>query len=607
MYGQPAYTLPQNPVQYYAVPGNSPVPHYGRNSQDAQPQLQPVYLVHHQQPAMAMQPYPAVVGMPTQVVGNPIPQAMAVPGVPGYGAQGWAYRPVMVEPPPNVPVWGYGPDQSRGYSEQQQQQQELRNSSNWQRGPQQGYGRSGAAVPGGFHGRAEVHSSSPSLGNPSGDSRRPDRGFESSNGGRHHPSGGPGRQHMNRQAPIPQSPASSQSKQLNCEACEKSFTVPSQYTAHMHTHVQCDETGCSFSASGKVVKEHKLTAHRKSNNPNVMVALKASEEDDDEIRAWREERMRNYPTRSNIQRKKEALEGKVARGELIDEDTRKRQQRMKEILAKQAELGVPVAEVPAHYLSQSYKEDRGRGRKSLAGEGVTTSMNGADSKKRKLEEDASVTTGTVEQPSKFARVNVGLSNSDSNSGADLPSKSESENPQDRVVAQSIEESDTRHEDKDEAVGKPSDKPGKTQCYFYQRGRCKKGFKCHFAHTGPRGKKGGDNEAGRGGPKGVGVEKKRPPTLLSKLLQGEINRDKSYILQCLRYFVNNNFLLNWPNQLSESIELPEQSDDAHESSDYSEGEVVEAPDVLLADTAIINTLLSERPEVLAKVVEMETEA
>uniref|UniRef100_A0A7I4CVX0 C2H2-type domain-containing protein n=1 Tax=Physcomitrium patens TaxID=3218 RepID=A0A7I4CVX0_PHYPA len=499
MYGQPAYTLPQNPVQYYAVPGNSPVPHYGRNSQDAQPQLQPVYLVHHQQPAMAMQPYPAVVGMPTQVVGNPIPQAMAVPGVPGYGAQGWAYRPVMVEPPPNVPVWGYGPDQSRGYSEQQQQQQELRNSSNWQRGPQQGYGRSGAAVPGGFHGRAEVHSSSPSLGNPSGDSRRPDRGFESSNGGRHHPSGGPGRQHMNRQAPIPQSPASSQSKQLNCEACEKSFTVPSQYTAHMHTHVQCDETGCSFSASGKVVKEHKLTAHRKSNNPNVMVALKASEEDDDEIRAWREERMRNYPTRSNIQRKKEALEGKVARGELIDEDTRKRQQRMKEILAKQAELGVPVAEVPAHYLSQSYKEDRGRG------------------------------------------------------------------------------------------------------------RCKKGFKCHFAHTGPRGKKGGDNEAGRGGPKGVGVEKKRPPTLLSKLLQGEINRDKSYILQCLRYFVNNNFLLNWPNQLSESIELPEQSDDAHESSDYSEGEVVEAPDVLLADTAIINTLLSERPEVLAKVVEMETEA
>lgn len=31
--------------------------------------------------------------------------------------------------------------------------------------------------------------------------------------------------------------------------------------------------------------------------------LRASEEDDDEIRAWREERMRNYPTRSNIQRK----------------------------------------------------------------------------------------------------------------------------------------------------------------------------------------------------------------------------------------------------------------------------------------------------------------
>ena len=61
------------------------------------------------------------------------------------------------------------------------------------------------------------------------------------------------------------------------------------------------------------------------------------------------------------------------------------------------------------------------------------------------------------------------------------------------------------------------------------------------------------------------------------------------------------------QPSESTQLTLESDAGEDSSDYSEGEVVEAPDMLLADTAIINTLLSERPEVLAKVMEMETQA
>jgi hypothetical protein len=278
-------------------------------------------------------------------------------------------------------------------------------------------------------------------------------------------------------------------------------------------------------------------------------------------------------------------------------------QRMKEILAKQAELGVPVAEVPAYYLSQPHRDDRARGRRNLdppgrqmpasAGDGSSGSMSAADSKKRKLGEDADITTSIEEQSSKSARINTGL--------AELPTKSQCENPEVKVVAQA--------EDRDEAgTSQPSDKPTKTQCYFYQRGRCRKGSKCHFAHT--RGKKGGEGEGGRKGAAAAAaaaLEKKRPPTLLSKLLQGDVTRDKSYILQCLRFFVNNNFLLDGIVQPSESTQLALESDAGEDSSDYSEGEVVEAPDMLLADTAIINTLLSERPEVLAKVMEMETQA
>lgn len=279
---------------------------------------------------------------------------------------------------------------------------------------------------------------------------------------------------------------------------------------------------------------------------------------------------------------------------------------MKEILAKQAELGVPVAEVPAHYLSHHHKDDRARGRMNLdpigkhipasAGAGYSASMSAADLRKRKLSEDTEITTSISDQPSKSARMDNDLT--------EWPTKSQCENPEVKVVAQA--------EDRGEAgTSQPSDKPAKTQCYFYQRGRCRKGSKCQFAHI--RGKKGGEGEAGQGGRKAAAaaaaaaLEKKRPLTLLSKLLQADITRDKSHILQCLRFFVNNNFLLDGIVQPSESVQLTLESDAAEDSSDYSEGEVVEAPDMLLADTAIINTLLSERPEVLAKVMEMETQA
>lgn len=287
-------------------------------------------------------------------------------------------------------------------------------------------------------------------------------------------------------------------------------------------------------------------------------------------------------------------------------------QRMKEILAKQAELGVPVAEVPAYYLS--HKDDRARGRKSsdrgptgkqISSLPATTvdglTINGSDSKKRKLGEDANATT--EEQPSKSARMNTGNSVL---SSAELPTQSECDIPEEKVEPQVAI---PRGEHRDEAgSSQPLDKSSKTQCYFYPRGRCKKGSKCHFAHT--RGKKGGEGEvAGRGGRQkgGAALDKKRPPTLLSKLLQADITRDKNYILQCLRFFVNNNFLLDGIVQPYESNQLTLESDAAEDSSDYSEGEVVEAPDMLLADTAIINTLLSERPEVLAKVIGMETQA
>lgn len=305
---------------------------------------------------------------------------------------------------------------------------------------------------------------------------------------------------------------------------------------------------------------------------------------------------------------------------------------MKEILAKQAELGVPVAEVPAYYLSQSHKDQRPLGGKekndrttqnhkeiaSTTGSRRSTSNNVSDFKKRKQEVVVEGAISNESQLVKVARMNgdsvIGHSNSLGVASTELSSKPLPVDSQVTSIVQSQAGALVKGEDGEGAGINPLSKSSKQQCYFYQRGRCKKGAKCHYAHTGP---KRGDSEATRGGrgiQKGGAADKKRPPTLLSKLLESSILRDKSYILQCLRYFVNNNFLVDWPNQPAKVSDLDVEEDTSCENnSDNSDGEVVEEPDVLAADSAIINCLLSERPEVLADVLnstenaEMECEA
>ncbi|MCL7034013.1 hypothetical protein MKW94_016241 [Papaver nudicaule] len=67
-----------------------------------------------------------------------------------------------------------------------------------------------------------------------------------------------------------------------------------------------------------------------------------------EIQQWRAERKKNHPLRSNA---KKRLAGKHS--EDIDGSAKRRRQQLKEILAKQAELGVEVAELPPDYLTDS--------------------------------------------------------------------------------------------------------------------------------------------------------------------------------------------------------------------------------------------------------------
>ncbi|KAG7555701.1 Nuclear fragile X mental retardation-interacting protein 1 conserved domain [Arabidopsis suecica] len=74
-----------------------------------------------------------------------------------------------------------------------------------------------------------------------------------------------------------------------------------------------------------------------------------------DVHQWREARRKNFPTRLNVEKKVK----KYVSASILDEEAKMRRQQLREVLAKQAELGVEVAEVPSHYLSNTDEQVHG--------------------------------------------------------------------------------------------------------------------------------------------------------------------------------------------------------------------------------------------------------
>ncbi|KAI3448732.1 hypothetical protein Pfo_005397 [Paulownia fortunei] len=81
-----------------------------------------------------------------------------------------------------------------------------------------------------------------------------------------------------------------------------------------------------------------------------------------EIQQWREARRKNYPSNANMEKTLllQKLKENPTQPEVTDAVAKIRRQQLKEILAKQAELGCEVAEVPSCYLSDSELQTDGR-------------------------------------------------------------------------------------------------------------------------------------------------------------------------------------------------------------------------------------------------------
>ncbi|XP_073808725.1 FMR1-interacting protein NUFIP1 isoform X1 [Danio rerio] len=96
-----------------------------------------------------------------------------------------------------------------------------------------------------------------------------------------------------------------------CDSCDRGFKTQDKYEEHIAQHVKCSVPDCQFSAHEKLVKIHWRNNHTAG-------AKRIKLETEEDIRRWREERRRNYPTLRNVEKKQKLMEVKEQRGDVLE-------------------------------------------------------------------------------------------------------------------------------------------------------------------------------------------------------------------------------------------------------------------------------------------------
>ncbi|KAK4424764.1 hypothetical protein Salat_1670000 [Sesamum alatum] len=256
---------------------------------------------------------------------------------------------------------------------------------------------------------------------------------------------------------------------------------------------------------GKGNKNNGVKNFNYSNSEQIQAGKKRSlvlNYTEQEIQQWREERRKNYPSNANMER----LKQNPTQKDVTDTVAKIRRQQLKEVLAKQAELGCEVAEIPLCYLSDSETQTDRR-------------------------QQASKVFGKRERfPNKFDKKGK-FHQSDQFSKKQKPENDDSANLQ--------EQSDR----------------------FTKKPRLANG-----CITKP-------------------CTDNKEPSLLKKLLNSDIKRDKKHLLQVFRFMVMNSFFENGPEKpLKFPVVVVKESGDVSELVEEPHAVKGDTPDALASTTA-----------------------
>eukprot|EP00898_Chlorokybus_atmophyticus_P003050 jgi/Chlat1/3746/Chrsp259S03894 len=391
--------------------------------------------------------------------------------------------------------------------------------------------------------------------------------------------------HPSRSPSMPRFVDPMEHKEHKCEPCQRTFAGKAQFTAHVATHTKCGRQGCTFEASGKMLKEHQQSAHM---SPAVAAKWKQAcvwDENRDEIERWRAERKRSFPTRDNVERKRKQADERTATG-AIDVDAVDRRKRLREILAQQRRLGLPVAEIAPHLLRDPVNRPRPynprsqqHGHPNKTQPTPQQTATAVEARDRDASAASPMASGVAHAPMQgTAQLTGDMAQRDSQQGpegAAVPNHAHLDEPD---AKRKRNDSNGNADMPAMSVAEPMERPAqladgttgpasttaprrRKPCYYFAQGRCRKGNNCTFAHDTASNQQNTSSKSVEKGPARNNrphnpTQRKRDPTLLEKLLAREIRLENSRLLQAFRFLVLNNFFgedkpLVFPQTLAEA--------------------------------------------------------
>lgn len=318
--------------------------------------------------------------------------------------------------------------------------------------------------------------------------------------------------HVNSNSNQPNTPNNpNNNEQYHCDACSIAFPTLSALNSHNASHIKC--TKCEFVGSKKVVSAHFQSAHGKFAGrglKTITIQVPGSKHSQrfkicvgnhpDDIREWIEERKKKFPTKANIALKEERKRKRSSLDEHITHES-------------SYDKRISLNPEPSNALQKKVESVQ---HENTA---LSTLMAGYDSSS---DEEISKATSTVQTNIETTRMQNG-----SSMGQDTIS---------------------------------SDKT--KQCRFFLRnGTCKNGDTCTYIHdpskheeyktnSGVRKQSQSERDKARNALKKemdilttgrTQSGKKAEASLLRKLLQNDIRRERTLCLQLLRYIADCNYL------------------------------------------------------------------